>query len=113
MTRITGTDHVLLLLREKLERAGRERAGRAGKAAVGRSEPRPMERLRAMAALEALGEDERRRAVLHGLLADELGDAVANDAAFGAVLDDVLRIIGDMPGGPDLIDRAATALRNG
>lgn len=64
-----------------------------------------------MAGLDALGDDERRRAIVHALLADELGDAVANDAAFAAVLDDVMRIIGDMPGGPALIDRAAGALR--
>lgn len=113
MTRITGADHVLLLLREKLSRAERERAGAPGKAAIGRTGSSPLERLRAMTGLDALSGDERRRAVVHGLLADELGDAVVNDASFGAVLDDVMRIIGDLPGGPELVDRAAVALREG
>lgn len=105
--KVAGTDHVLLLLRTKLSTLPRDRAGRA----AGKGDPRPLERLRAMAGFDALGEDERRRAVVHGLLTDELGEAVANDAAFAAVLDEVLRIVGDMPGGHALIDRAAAALR--
>lgn len=105
--KVAGTDHVLLLLRAKLSNLSRERAGRA----KGKGDPRPLERLRAMAGFDALGEDERRRAVVHGLLTDELGEAVANDAAFAAVLDEVLRIVGDMPGGHALIDRAAAAMR--
>lgn len=105
--KVAGTDHVLLLLRAKLSNLSRDRAGRA----AFRGDPRPLERLRAMAGFDALGEDERRRSVVHGLLTDELGEAVANDAAFAAVLDEVLRIVGDMPGGHALIDRAAAAMR--
>ncbi len=105
--KVAGTDHVLLLLRAKLSTLSRDRAGRA----TGKGDPRPLERLRAMAGFDALGEDERRRAVVHGLLTDELGEAVANDAAFAAMLDEVLRIVGDMPGGHALIDRAAAAMR--
>ncbi|KQM77662.1 hypothetical protein ASE70_07195 [Sphingomonas sp. Leaf22] len=108
--KVAGTDHVLLLLRAKLARLARERSDRSSRAA-GRGDPRPVDRLRAMAGFDALGEDERRRAVVHGLLTEELGEAVANDAAFGAVLDDVLRIVGEMPGGHELIDRAAAAMR--
>lgn len=109
--KVAGTDHVLLLLREKLSRLSRERAGNAGQA--GKGDPRPLDRLRAMAGFDALGDDERRRALVHGLLTEELGEAVANDPAFGAVLDEVLRIVGDMPGGRDLIDRAVAAMRGG
>ncbi|MEN2747872.1 hypothetical protein [Sphingomonas sp. T9W2] len=105
--KVAGTDHILLLLRAKLSNLSRDRAGRA----AGKGDPRPLERLRAMAGFDALGEDERRRAVVHGLLTEELGEAVANDAAFAAVLDEVLRIVGEMPGGLALIDRAAAAMR--
>lgn len=87
-----------------------ERTDKAGRTAR-KSDPRPVERLRAMAGFDALGDDERRRAVVHGLLTEELGEAVANDPAFAAVLDEVLRIVGDMPGGHELIDRAAAAMR--
>ncbi len=108
--KVAGSDHVLLLLREKLARLSLEQADKARRTA-GKGDPRPVDRLRAMAGFDALGEDERRRAVVHGLLTEELGEAVANDAAFAAVLDEVLRIVGDMPGGHDLIDRAAAAMR--
>jgi len=108
--KVAGTDHVLLLLREKLARLSRERADRSGRTAA-KGDPRPVDRLRAMAGFDALGEDERRRAVVHGLLIEELGEAVANDAAFGTVLDEVVRIVRDIPGGQNLIDRAAVAMR--
>lgn len=110
MTRITGTDQVLLLLRERLAR-GTGTGSTARHGALARGERAPLDRLRAMAGFDALDPDERRRAVVHGLLIEELGEGVANDAGFQAVLGDVMRIIGDMPGGVDLIDRAATALR--
>ena len=110
--KVAGTDHVLLLLRAKLARLSRERADKPGRTARS-GDPRPVDRLRAMAGFDALGDDERRRAVVHGLLTEELGEAVANDAAFAAVLDEVLRIVGEMPGGVALIDRAAAAMRGG
>ncbi|MEP9403190.1 hypothetical protein [Sphingomonas sp. VNH70] len=107
MTRINGADHVLLLLRDRLTRG----TGTARTQATARSERAPVDRLRAMAGFDALDPDERRRAVVHALLLDELGDAVANDAAFRSVLDRVVRIVADLPEGGDLIDRAAAALR--
>ncbi len=110
MTWVTGTDQVLLLLRERLSRGGATSdTPRSG--ALARRERAPVTRLRAMAGFDALDPDARRRAVVQGLLIEELGEAVANDAGFQAILGDVMRIIGEMPGGPDLIDRAATALR--
>lgn len=113
MTRVTGADHVVLLLREKLARAARERTERSGAARIGQAGSRPLERLRAMDGLDGLSEDERRRAVVQGLLAEEFGDGIANDAAFHAILDDVMRIIAALPGGPELVDRAAVGLREG
>ncbi len=111
MTRITGTDQVLLLLRDRLAR-GAASGGAVRSGALARRERAALDRLRAMAGFDALDPDERRRAVVQGLLIEELGEAVANDAAFQTVLGDVLRIIGAMPGGTDLIDRAAAALRS-
>ena len=109
MTRITGSDHILLLLRERLARG--ERMGQAGRSATARAgSAAPLDRLRALTAFDGLNPDERRRAVVHGVLVDELGDAVGNDPAFQATLDEVVRIIGDLPEGPTLIDRAAAVL---
>ncbi len=109
MTRITGTDQVLLLLRERLAR--RTATARPAGTATARTDPGPLDRLRAMSGFDALDDRDRRRAIVHALLVDELGDAVANDAGFQGILDDVLRIIGDLPDGPAMIDRAAAALR--
>lgn len=111
MTRITSADHVLLLLRERLARSGGDRTVQSRGAATARSPTRPLERLRAMTALDRLGEEDRRRAIIQGLLTEELGDAIGNDPGFQTVLSKVVRIIGEMPGGPDLIDQAHAALR--
>jgi hypothetical protein len=114
LTRIGNVDQVLLLLREQLERTSRGRnVGRGTK--TSRSEAAtapPIERARALAALDGLPEDEVRRAVVRGLLVDAFGEAMSNDPAFQSVVDDVLRIIADMPGGPELVDRAVAQLRS-
>jgi hypothetical protein len=113
MTSIGNVDQVLLLLREQLQRADRKRETQA-KTRTGRAEQAgagPLDRARALTALDRLGEDDARRAVVHGLLAEQFGEAVANDAAFQRVVDEVARIIGDAPGGSALIGRALAELR--
>lgn len=114
MTRVGNVDQVLLLLREQLQRAGRGReTGR--KAAVdrtGRAAQRPLDRVRALAALDSLNEDDVRRAVVRGILTEELGEGVGNDAQLQAIVDDVIRIIGETPGGARLIDRAVAQLKD-
>jgi hypothetical protein len=110
MTRISNADHVLLLLREQLQKIGRtrqERSSRAG--AVRSSTPRPMARLQAMASVEE-GE-EFRRTLVRAILAEEMGEAMANDPSFQAVVDNVYRMISASPDGQELIDRAGRQLR--
>lgn len=110
MTRISQADHVLLLLREQLQKIGRgrnERPSRAG--AVRGTTPRPIARLQAMPSLEE-GE-EFRRTLVRAILAEELGEAMANDPSFQAVVDNVYRMISATPDGQDLIDRAGRQLR--
>jgi len=113
LTRIGNVDQVLLLLREQLERSGRgrnaERGARTTRSAAATAQP--LERARALAALDGLPEEEVRRAVVRGLLLDAFGESMNNDPAFQAVIDNVLRIIADMPGGSELVDRAVAQLR--
>ncbi len=52
-----------------------------------------------------------RRAVVQGLLAEEFGEGVGNDPAFRTMVDEVFRIIGETPGGAELIDRAVAQLK--
>ncbi len=111
MTRVTGTDQLLMLLRERLTRTARGAAGARSTAVVGALPP--IDRLRLSGAIAAVDDRQRRRAVVHALLLDELGDPVANDADFHRVLDRVMGMIDAMPGGTDLIDRATVRLRGG
>lgn len=113
MTRISNVDQVLLLLREQLQRTGGGR-GATAKARVARAEAssaRPLDRVRALAVLDTLDEEELRRAVVRGLLAEQLGEAVGNDSAMIAIVDQVSRIIGETPEGRELMDRALAQLK--
>lgn len=113
MTRIGNVDQVLLLLREQLQRAGknRETARKQGVARGAPGAPRPLDRARALAALETLGEDDVRKAVVRGILTEEFGEGIGNDAALQTMVEDVVRIIGDTPGGNALLDQAVAQLR--
>jgi hypothetical protein len=112
MTRVTGSDHVLLLLRERLQKMERGRTGSAARAGrSGAATPGATARLQALAALDQIAPDEFRRTLVRSLLSEEMGDAVANDPAFQAIADDVFRVISDSEEGRALIDRAAQELR--
>jgi hypothetical protein len=111
MTRVSSSEHVLLLLRERLQRLSRERPGRAG--AAGRRAPTaaPMARLQALAALDELPDEELRRTLVRALLTEELGEEIANDPSFQAVSDEVYRMIGESEEGRLLVEAAERALR--
>jgi hypothetical protein len=110
MTRISNADQVLHLLREQLQKIGRTRKERSSRTGEVRAPtPRPIARLQAMGSFEE-GE-EFRRTLVRAILTEEMGEAMANDPAFQAVVDDVYRMISDSPGGQELIDRAGRQLR--
>lgn len=100
---------MLLLLREQLQRLDRTRGAPAGRT-NGKSKPTPAP----MARLQTLGEvtdKEFKRTLVRALLAERMGEGVANDPAFQTVIDDVYRIINDSDDGRALIERAARRLR--
>ena len=110
MTRISNTDHVLLLLREQLQKIGQSRKERTARSGPVRgSTPRPIARLRAMDSLE--DGEEFRRTLVRAILTEEMGEAMANDPSFQAVVDNVYRMISATPDGQELIDRAGRQLR--
>ena len=112
MTRIGQVDQILLMLRERLQRLERSRGERAGGAGTSeRATPGPMARLKGLAALDQLADEEFKRTMVRALLTEELGDSIAGDPAFQGVVDDVFRIIADSEDGRALIDRAAAQLR--
>ncbi|WP_034158865.1 hypothetical protein [Sphingomonas sp. ERG5] len=111
MTRINPTDQVLLLLQEQLNRLGKDRTVQRGQPApVQSGTPEPMARLRALAGREGITDEDMKRALVRGLIVQQLGEAIGNDPAFEAIASDVARIIEESPAGRDLLDRAMRQL---
>lgn len=109
MTRINGADAVLALVQEQLHRLGKDRAqARSPNAKAGATTP--LDRLRALAGRDGLSDDDVKRALVRGLLVQQLGESVGNDPAFEHVAGDVLRILGDSDDGRALLDRALQEL---
>ncbi|PTS90551.1 hypothetical protein DBR17_01115 [Sphingomonas sp. HMWF008] len=106
MTRISNADQVLLLLQEQIGRLAKNKSAPRGTLAAKGGTPEPMARVRALAAREGLSEEDLKRALVRGILVQQLGDAVGNDPAFEAIAHDVIRIIGEAPEGRDLLERA-------
>lgn len=104
MSRISPTDHVLLLLRDRLERAQR----RPEKASPQSASPR--ERVEAMAALRTLDERSFRKTLVRGLLAHKVGEILAGDPAFEDVVQAVLATLEDSPAGVELLAQAERLL---
>lgn len=90
MTRIANTEQVLLLLRAHLERTARQ--GRKNtKKVSSRDSVRatPLKRLREISDKEELPQEAFKRAIVQGLLAEELGEEVLNDPLFQKLVDEV------------------------
>ncbi len=108
MARIAGTDPLVRLLRERLQRGGATALGRQARA----NGPAlsPVERARATATMAALDPDARRRLLVKALLAERLGEAIANDAGFQRVSERVLAMLDDSSEGRALIAAALADL---
>lgn len=104
MSRISPTDQVMLLLRERLERAQQ----RAPEPQPQQASPR--ERIEAMAAMRTLDERAFRKALVRAMLAQKLGETLVGDPAFDKVVLGVLATLEDSPAGLELIARAETLL---
>jgi hypothetical protein len=115
VTRISSVDQVLVLLQEQLRRTGKRGpvAARRGVDRSGQATASPIDRARALAALETLSEQDVRGVMIHGVLAEAFGEQITNDARFQSIVADVTRIIAESPDGPALLDRAVTELRAG
>ena len=108
MTRIDGTAAVLALVQEQLHRLGKDRAQTSRGAKTGAATP--LDRLRALTGRDALSDDDLKRALVRGLLVQQLGEGIGNDPAFERVAGDVLRILGESDDARDLLERAVRQL---
>lgn len=110
MEPISNVDRLVLLLRQRLQE--RERAKGVPKTA-GRK-PQGSGGVEAARALAAIGDvDERhlRRALIQGLLSDQFGQGVVNDAKFQQVVDRVVDAIEGDEHGRALLDRISQEMR--
>lgn len=113
MTRISHSDQVLALLQEQIARLGKAKGPARAADSKRSGTPEPIARVRGLTAHKGLSEEDLKRALVRGLLVQQLGDAIGNDPAFEAVANDVIRIIGDTQAGRDLLDRALLHLGSG
>lgn len=106
MTRIGATEQILVLLRARLEQ--RARTMRKAPAEL----PDTKARLQALAGVRDLPDRSFRRALVRGLLADRIGEALAGDPAFDQVVREVLDLVESNPETAALLEEAGAALRN-
>jgi hypothetical protein len=111
MTRITNSDQILLLLRSHLQRTQRgERKSRT--TSVRRQiQQGPLDRVQNLLRHEELTDEEVRRAVVSGLLANEFGVSISNNAKFQRIVDEVLGAIKRDQATSDILDTAIRVLR--
>lgn len=115
MTRVNNVDQVLLLLRAQLQRSERAK-GTKHKPRAGRRElasAAPLDRVRALAVLDMLSPEDARRTLVRGVLADQFGDRLANDARFQEIVENVVSLLEADPEGRALLEGALTQLRAG
>lgn len=110
MTSISNVERLVLLLRQKLE--ARSRASQAPRAKSARMhDVGGVATARALAAIDDVDERQLRRILIQGLLADQFGAAVINDANFQQVVDRVAATIEGDKAGKALMDRISRELR--
>lgn len=111
MDPVSNVDRLVLLLRQRLQERDRTRGparkadARAQQAAGG------LAAAQALAALEEVDERQLRRALIQGLLADQLGPDLLNAPRFQQVVDRVVGALEADEGGAALLDRITREMR--
>lgn len=109
MDPISNVDHLVLLLRQRLQERARKgapkAAGRRSRATDGLSAAQ------ALAAMEGVDDRQFRRALIQGLLSDHFGQGVLNEARFQQVVDRVVGAIEGDAAGRELLERICREAR--
>jgi hypothetical protein len=114
VTKVSNSDHVLMLLRAQLERA--KKAGRAGKAQPKKTtdiREGPVSRVRSLALYDNLTQSDLARALVSGLLLEHFGEEIVNAAKFQALVDEIVSQLGANTAGKELLDQATVELLSG
>lgn len=112
MDPVSNVDRLVLLLRQRLQE--RERLKTAPRAA-GRKAERTggLTAAQALAAIDDVDEHQFRRALIQGLLTDQFGQEMLNEARFQQVVDRVVSAIESDAIGRGLLDRISREIRTG
>lgn len=117
MARINNVDQILVLLQAHLERLEHQKktgaTPRTRAARNLRTAQTPLERVQALAATEAMSEDDLSRALIGALLAQEFGTELAADLAFQQMVEQVARTVAADPEAAALTRRAIAQLVGG
>lgn len=111
MDPVSNVDRLVLLLRQRLQErertpgTARTAGRRTGKAEGG------VAAAQALAAVEDVEEKHLRRALIQGLLSDQFGPAMINEARFQQVVDRVVGALEADDAGRALLDRITREMR--
>jgi hypothetical protein len=109
---VSNVDRLVLLLRQRLQERDRTRGpARKADARAREASGGGVAAARALAALEDVDERQLRRALIQGLLSDQLGRQVLNEPRFQQVVDRVVTAIEGDEGGRALLDRISREMR--
>jgi hypothetical protein len=115
MTRISNVDHVLLLLRERLQRLDGNTQAKADRAASAKrtdaGSPRSL--TDALDRIRALDPDEAGRALVMAVLTEKFGEEVVNDASFQTIITKVNDILATDTQLSELLRKSVEGLKNG
>ncbi|HEX2594087.1 MAG TPA: hypothetical protein VHL34_21475 [Rhizomicrobium sp.] len=112
MDRITNSDKLVLLLRQKLEERNKASSTARRDGAKARQAISEDTGLHALAAMEGVEDQPLRRAFVENLLADQLGSALTNDAQFQQIVSRVTEAIDDDSRASELLSRLIADLRS-
>jgi len=100
MDPISNVDRLVLILRQRLQERASVAGKRTGKTPAARDRsPNPLEAARALAAVDSVDDRQLKRALIQGVLAENLGKGLINDASFQQMVD---RVTETLDGDPDL-----------
>ena len=113
---ISNVDRIVLILRQRLQERARassagRKEGRAPAGSGGQGAANPMETVQALAAVEGVDDRQLKRALIQGVLAENLGKGLVNDASFQQMVDRVTETLDRDPELGPLMARVAADLR--
>ena len=109
MDPISNADKILLVLRQRLEDRAKV-AKRTGSQTARATRNAPLDTVQAVVAAGTATERQLRRLVVQGLLSDQFGGALLNEAKFQAVVDQVTDAISADEGASQLLGKVIAEL---